>query len=161
MNTNETNKSQSKTEMASANKHQSDQGATDPKNLSGLNSLNGEFGEPSAAMVHDLAGFALIALPAELRALLGDEDMVKNALEVQAQELLVIVREKGVLAYVHLPFIVKEMEPKGSNEDKGGLVLKDITAATAEEKVETETAESKPTTSKKSAKPSAKKGTKP
>ena len=57
-------------------------------------------------MVYDFVGFALIALPAQLRPLLGDKNMVSNSLEIEDQELLFIVREKGVVAYVHLPFLV-------------------------------------------------------
>jgi hypothetical protein len=53
--------------------------------------------------------------------------MVSNSLEIEDQELLVIVREKGVVAYVHLPFLVKEMEFENSSAHKDGLVLKDVT----------------------------------
>ncbi len=192
MNTNETNNSDSnknessekrehsamskKSRLVAAitKKHKSDQGLTPPTPPSGFNPPSGEFGEPSVAMVHDFVGFALIALPAQLRAVLGDEHMVSNSLEIEDQELLVIVREKGVVAYVHLPFLVKEMEFENSASRKDSLVLKDVTdgAATttatfsATEKAETEAeAETKteaegrqPKASKKAAKPSSKKG---
>jgi hypothetical protein len=154
-------------------KHKSAQGPTLPTPPSGFNPPHGQFGEPSAAMVHDLVGFALIALPAELRALLGDENMVSNSLEIEDQELLVIVREKGVVAYVHLPFLVKEMEFENSASRKDGLVLKDVThgAATttttfsasekAETETEAETEKPQPKASKKTTKSSIKKGAKP
>ncbi len=165
----------SKPVAAITKKYKSAQGPTPPTPPSGFNPPHGEFGEPSAAMVHDLVGFALIALPAQLRPLLGDENMVNNSLEIEDQELLVIVREKGVVAYVHLPFIVKEMEPEGSSALKNGLVLKDVTkdaaivtaTFTATEKVEvqaeteTEAEESQPNASKKAAKPSSKKDAQP
>ena len=128
-------------------------------------------------MVHDLVGFALIALPAELRPLLGDENMVSNSLELEDQELLVIVREKGVVAYVHLPFLVKEMESENTASRKDGLVLKDVThgAATttatfsatekaeteAEAEAEAEAEDPKSKASKKAAKPSRKKDAQP
>lgn len=200
MNTNETNKSsdgnsdsnknesseksehsaqakKSRPVAAITKKHKSAQGPTPPTPPSGFNPPHGQFGEPSAAMVHDLVGFALIALPAELRSLLGDEHMVSNSLEIEDQELLVIVREKGVVAYVHLPFLVKEMESENSDSRKDGLVLKDVThgAATttatfsATEKAETEAeAETKTEAegsqlkaSKKTTKSSIKKGAQP
>lgn len=87
-------------------------------------------GEASVAAVHDLVGIALLIVPPELRAALGDKDLLSGALELETQEILVIVREANVVAYVHLPIIVKELEyPAAGLQD--GMVLKDITASIA------------------------------
>lgn len=170
-NSNNTRKSKTRTVTAIIKKRRSAQGPTPPTPPSGLNLPHGELGEPSAAMVYDFVGFALIALPAQLRPLLGDKNMVSNSLEIEDQELLVIVREKGVVAYVHLPFLVKEMEPEDSSAHKDGLVLKDVTkgaatttatfSATEKAEAETEAEKAQPKASKKAAKPSIKKDDQP
>jgi len=86
----------------------------------------GLFAEPSTAAVHDLVGVAVLAITPELRMLLGDTDLLSNALELQSQEIQVIVRERGVVAYVHLPIIVKEME-RPATDLHSGMVLHEIT----------------------------------
>ena len=84
--------------------------------------------EPEVANVHECVGAALLMLPADLRTILGDKDLRSNALELETKEILVIVREAGVVAYVHLPIIVKELEaPATALGD--GVVLHDITGS--------------------------------
>ena len=84
--------------------------------------------EPEVATVHECVGAALLMLPANLRTILGDKDLRSNALELETKEILVIVREAGVVAYVHLPIIVKELEaPATALSD--GVVLLDITGS--------------------------------
>jgi hypothetical protein len=85
-------------------------------------------GEASTADVHDFVGVAILIVPPALRAVLGDKHLLSNALELQDREVLVIVREAGVVAYVHLPIIVKEMECTGG-ELHDGMVLRDITGS--------------------------------
>lgn len=87
-----------------------------------------EFGAPEAANVQDFVGCALLMLPANLSKVLGDKDLRSNALELETKELLVIVREAGVVAYVYLPILVKQLEePATTLED--GAVLLDITGS--------------------------------
>ena len=83
--------------------------------------------EPTQAMVHDLVGAALLFLPKTLRELIGDQALQANAQELQDREILVIVREPGVVAYVHLPIIAMEMDGDLGALNKGGLTLHAIT----------------------------------
>lgn len=87
-----------------------------------------EVAEPEAATVHDCVGAALLMLPANLRTILGDKDLHSNALELETKELLVIVREAGVVAYVHLPILVKEFQAPATGLSDG-VVLLDITGS--------------------------------
>lgn len=87
-------------------------------------------GPPSSAVVHDFLGVALLMLPAGLRPVLGAKHLLSNALELETQEILVIVREAGTEAYLHLPILVMEMEQPGSSFGEG-LVLHDITGSLA------------------------------
>ena len=91
-------------------------------------------GHASPAMVHDLSGFALIGLPPQLRSLLGDEALCRNALEIQSLVITAIVRETGVVVYVDLPVIVKEIERPGAAQTRNGMVLKDITGPALKKK---------------------------
>jgi len=84
-------------------------------------------------MVHDLVGVAILILPKELRALIGGPLLKSNAQELQAREVLVIVREPGVVAYVHLPIIAMEMEGKALDFANGGTTLHAITEAWSEQ----------------------------
>lgn len=94
-------------------------------------------GHASPAMVHDLSGFALIGLPPQLRSLLGDEALCRNALEIQSLVITAIVREIGVVVYVDLPVIVKEIERPGDAQTRSGMVLNDITAPALKKKTRT------------------------
>lgn len=85
-------------------------------------------GPPSPAFVHDFLGVALLMLPAGLRPVLGPKHWLSNALELETQEILVIVREAGTVAYLHLPILVMEMEQPGASLGEG-LVLHDITGS--------------------------------
>jgi hypothetical protein len=78
------------------------------------------------ATVHDLVGVAVLILPPDVRTALGDQNLLTTALELETQEILVIAREEGVVAYIHLPIVVKEMELPAT-ELKSGMVLHDIT----------------------------------
>lgn len=86
------------------------------------------FGEPEVATVHECVGAALLMLPANLRGILGDKDLRSNALELETKEIWVIVREAGVVAYIHLPIIVKELQAP-ANGMRHGVVLVDITGS--------------------------------
>ncbi|OYT90529.1 MAG: hypothetical protein CFE43_17890 [Burkholderiales bacterium PBB3] len=86
------------------------------------------FGEPQVATVHECVGAALLMLPANLRSILGDKDLRSNALELETKEIWVIVREAGVVAYIHLPIIVKELEAPATGM-RDGVVLVDITGS--------------------------------
>jgi hypothetical protein len=88
-------------------------------------------GPPNPAVVHDFLGVALLMLPAGLRPVLGPEHLLSNALELETQEILVIVREAGMVAYLHLPILVMEMEQPGASLGEG-LVLRDVTGSLAE-----------------------------
>lgn len=85
-----------------------------------------EVPKPQAAVVHELTGFALLALPPGLRTILGDAQLVSNTLELQALQITAIVRETGVVVYVNLPVVVKEMETTEFNLTKGSMTLRDI-----------------------------------
>ena len=87
-------------------------------------------GPPSPAVVHDFLGVALLMLPAGLRPVLGPKHLLSNALELETQEILVIVREAGTVAYLHLPILVMEMEQPGASVGQG-MVLHDITGSLA------------------------------
>ena len=87
------------------------------------------FGEPEVAIVHECVGAALLMLPANLREILGDKDLRSNALELETKEIWVIVREAGVVAYIHLPIIVKELKAPATGM-RDGVVLLDITGST-------------------------------
>ena len=76
--------------------------------------------------MHDLVGVAVLILSPDVRAALGDQYLLGNALELETKEILVIARENGVVAYIHLPIVVKEMEYPGP-ELRNGMVLHDIT----------------------------------
>lgn len=80
-----------------------------------------------AATVHDLVGAALLILPKELRDLLGEPLLQSNAQELESQEVLVIVREEGVVAYVHLPIVVMEMQGKAADLAGTGTTLRPVT----------------------------------
>jgi len=84
---------------------------------------------PAPAMVHDLVGAAILILPKELRSLIGDQALQTNAQELQDREVVVIVREPGVVAYVHLPIIAMEMEGAAMDLAEGGTKLTSITGA--------------------------------
>ncbi len=90
-----------------------------------------ELSEPQAAVVHELTGFALLALPPGLRTILGDAQLVSNTLELQALQITAIVRETGVVVYVSLPVTVMEMERPGFNLTKGSMTLRDIVVRNA------------------------------
>lgn len=86
--------------------------------------------EPQLAIVQDLTGFAVLAMPPELRKLIGHGTLVSDAQDLESQELLLIVRQAGLVAYVHLPFVVKEMEASALPLRPGrGVVLKDVTGS--------------------------------
>ena len=85
-----------------------------------------EVPKPQNAVVHELTGFALLALPPGLRTILGDALLVSNTLELEALQITAIVRETGVVVYLNLPVVVKEMEKSGFNLTKGSLTLRDI-----------------------------------
>ncbi len=91
-------------------------------------------GHPTPAMVHDLSGFALIGLPPQLRSLLGEDALRSNALELQSIVITAIVREPGVVVYVNLPVMVKEIERPGDAQTRGGMVLNDITGPALKKK---------------------------
>lgn len=80
-------------------------------------------------MVHDLVGAAFLILPRELRALIGDQALQANSQDLQDREVLVIVREPGVVAYAHLPIIAMEMEGTASDLAGRGTTLRPITGA--------------------------------
>lgn len=88
--------------------------------------------ETDTAVVHDLVGAALLILPKELRNLIGDPLLQSNAQELQSQEVLVIVREKGVVAYVHLPIVVMEMDCTAADIAGTGTTLRPITGPFAQ-----------------------------
>ena len=98
-----------------------------PKSKKAVQDASG-FGEPQVATVHECVGAALLMLPANLRAILGDKDLRSNALELETKEIWVIVREAGVVAYIHLPIIVKELEAPATGM-RDGVVLLDITGS--------------------------------
>jgi hypothetical protein len=85
-----------------------------------------EVPKPQTAVVHDLTGFALLALPPRLRTILGDAQLVSNTLELAALQITAIVRETGVVVYLNLPVTVMEMETPGFNLTKGSMTLRDI-----------------------------------
>lgn len=85
-----------------------------------------EVPKPQAAVVHELTGFALLALPPGLRTILNDAQLISNTLELQALQITAIVRETGVVVYVNLPVTVMEMEKSGFNLTKGSMTLRDI-----------------------------------
>ena len=122
-------------------------------------------GEASIATVQDFVGIAVLMLPAELRATLGDKDLLGNALELETQEILVIVREADVVAYVHLPILVKELEYPATTLSNG-VVLKDITGSLAKKATKSKDATlgksgpraAKPTVPTKPVKPKSKGG---
>ena len=91
-----------------------------------------EVPKPQAAVVHELTGFALLALPPGLRTILGDAHLVSNTLELEALQITAIVRETGVVVYVNLPVVVKEMETAEFNLTKGSLTLRDIVVKTVD-----------------------------
>ena len=97
-------------------------GGTDPVDP-GQTGTSGLLG---TATVHDLVGVAVLILPPDVRAALGDQYLLGNALELETKEILVIARENGVVDYIHLPIVVKEMEYPGP-ELRNGMVLHDIT----------------------------------
>ena len=125
----------------------------------------GEPGKSSTATVHDLVGVAILVVPPGARAALGEQYLLTSALELETKDIVVIAREEGVVAYIHLPIIVKEMKYP-STELQTGMVLHDITGKYARQKEE-ETAQDKPDappkpTSNSKAKPKVKsKATKP
>lgn len=80
----------------------------------------------NTATVHDLVGTALLILPKELRDIVGPSLLQSNAQELEAQEVLIIVREEGVVAYVRLPIFVMEMEEAAPETVGAGATLKPV-----------------------------------
>lgn len=87
-------------------------------------------GAAGTAAVHDMVGVALLILPSDVRAAIGDQHLLSNTLELQSKEIVVIVREEGLVAYIRLPIVVKAME-QPDTELRSGMVLHDITGAPA------------------------------
>lgn len=83
--------------------------------------------EPPTATVHDLVGAAMLMLPKELRLVLGEKLLQSNAQDLESRKVLVIVREPGVVAYVHLPIVVMEMTGDTLDLSNGGTTLRAIT----------------------------------
>jgi hypothetical protein len=127
-------------------------GSTDPNDP-------GQTGTSGTATVHDLVGVAVLILPPDVRAALGEQYLLGNALELETKEILVIARENGVVAYIRLPIVVKEMEYPGP-ELRNGMVLHDITGKYARQEnnagTKTRTRSSTGTSTKPKAKPKAK-----
>lgn len=94
-------------------------------------------GAASTAAVHDMVGVALLILPSDVRAALGDQHLLSNTLELQSKEIVVIVREEGLVAYIRLPIVVKAME-QPDTELRSGMVLHDITGAEAQQEAKGE-----------------------
>jgi len=65
--------------------------------------------------------------------LIGDQALQANAQELQEREVLVIVREPGVVAYARLPIIAMEMEGTALDLTEGGTTLRAITGAWTEQ----------------------------
>ncbi len=103
--------------------------------------LSSEQEKSSTATVHDLVGVAILVVPPGARAALGEQYLLTSALELETKEIVVIAREEGVVAYIHLPIIVKEMKYP-STELQTGMVLHDITGKYAQRKAQ-ETAQQK------------------
>lgn len=78
----------------------------------------------NTAQVHDLVGAAMLILPKEIKDLLGKDLLQSNALEVELSEVLLIVREPGVVVYVHLPMIAMEMDGSLLDLADGKVTLK-------------------------------------
>lgn len=80
----------------------------------------------NTAQVYDFVGAAMLLLPKELKDLLGQDLLRSNALEADLSEVLLIVREPGVAAYVHLPMIAMEMDGTALDLADGKVTLKAV-----------------------------------
>ncbi len=85
-----------------------------------------------SAQVHELNGFALIALPPTLRTILGDQKLVNSAAELASLQITTIVREDGLVVYVNLPVKVLEIETPDFDITKSGMTLREFPLQTAD-----------------------------
>ncbi|MGH8856964.1 MAG: hypothetical protein ACREXG_02880 [Polaromonas sp.] len=75
--------------------------------------------QPNLVRIHDLKSFAVIVLPKELRALIGDEAYERQVEDLRKHELVLIVRESHDVVYVQLPFMV--LSPSSGAQASGEL----------------------------------------
>ena len=61
--------------------------------------------------IHDLMGSAAIRIPAELRAILGDEAYERNLEELNYYEIYMIVRQPKDVVYLRMPVVAVSFEP--------------------------------------------------
>lgn len=61
--------------------------------------------------IHDLMGRTAIHIPAELRAILGDEAYERNLEELNHYEITMIVREPTDVIYLRMPVLAVSFDP--------------------------------------------------
>ena len=61
--------------------------------------------QPNLVRIHDLKSFAVIVLPKELRALIGDEAYERQVEDLKKYELVLVLREPHDVVYIQLPLM--------------------------------------------------------
>ena len=61
--------------------------------------------QPNLVRIHDLKSFAVIVLPKELRALIGDEAYERQVEDIKKYELVLVLREPHDVVYIQLPIM--------------------------------------------------------
>ena len=65
--------------------------------------------QPHLVRIHDLTSFAVIFVPKELRALIGDEAFEGHLQNLDNQKLLLVIREPHDVVYIRVPIMAQEL----------------------------------------------------
>lgn len=90
----------------------------------------GQGNEGELVRLFEVEGFAAVALPAQVREILGKEVFVQRVAELGDYEFTVILRHPGQIIHVNLPIYVGVIE----HNDQGQLMLKSLTPTVSAEK---------------------------
>ncbi|MGH6639672.1 MAG: hypothetical protein ACREBY_13860 [Polaromonas sp.] len=68
--------------------------------------------QPNLVRIHDLNSFAVIVIPKELRALIGDEAYERQVEDIRKHEIVLIVREPHDVVYIRVPILTLPSRPE-------------------------------------------------
>ena len=68
--------------------------------------------QPHLVRIHDLKSFAVIVLPKELRALIGDEAYERQVEDLRKYEIVLVLREPHDMVYIQLPLMALSASPE-------------------------------------------------
>lgn len=102
-------KSAEKTAQKSASEPTNKRTSPTPSSVPGAVSGAVSAAEPATVLVHDLIGSAVIALPLELKAIVGDEAFKDLLAELENHVMTVIIRRPGHIIYVDAQFMAPDL----------------------------------------------------